>query len=172
MFNKVCIIPTGDELADQIVIDTDSPFVMEKLLQLNGRAIVMRLAPVRDQEAAVLDTLRYCSEEFHADLIIFIGGSGGGHRFSRTLGKDFTQSALEKNLADMHSSALYGKNGHLWSKLVIGHYGLALVLNLPGPYAEVQVTMDAFIGTYRTQCEELECINAAMAAALKEKYGT
>lgn len=172
MFKNVCIIPTGDELAEQIVIDTDSPLIMGKLLQLNGNARVIRLAPVRDQETALLDTLQECCTTWQADLILFIGGSGGGHRYSSTLGKDFTQSALEKNLADMQQTALYGKNGHLWSKLVIGHYGKALVLNLPGPFSEVQVTIEAFIQTYGDNGEDLTKINAAMAAALKGKYGT
>jgi len=170
MFNQALIIPTGDELAAQIVLDTDSPLVMGKLLALNGTAAVTRVAPIVDKEAAITEAIKERAREGY-DLIIIIGGSGGGHRYSPTLGKDFTHTSLESILTGIQAGALYGKNGHMWSKLVMGRYEQALVFNVPGPYEEVQVTMDAFVKTYAMDEQDLKQMNEAMLAALQAKYG-
>ena len=132
MFTKAIIIPTGDELASGVVLDTDSPAVMGELLRLEPTAFVARTSPVLDREEAISDTIKGFAAEGY-DLIILLGGSGGGHRYSSTLGKDFTHTSLDSILEDIHEGALYGKNGHMWSKLVMGRLGNALVFNLPGP---------------------------------------
>ena len=44
MFTKAMIIPTGDELAAGIVLDTDAPEIMKNLLAINGSAEVVRIA--------------------------------------------------------------------------------------------------------------------------------
>lgn len=87
MFKKAAIIPTGDELASGIIVDTDSPAVMAELLRLNGNAVILRAAPVTDSEEAIIGSIRAFAED-GCDLIVLIGGSGGGHRYSPTLGKD------------------------------------------------------------------------------------
>ena len=132
MFTKAIIIPTGDELASGVVLDTDSPAVMGELLRLEPTAFVARTSPVLDREEAISDTIKGFAAEGY-DLIILLGGSGGGHRYSSTLGKDFTHTSLDSILEDIHEGALYGKNGHMWSKLVMGRLGNALVFNLPAP---------------------------------------
>ena len=170
MFSKAIIIPTGDELAAGIVLDTDSPAIIGQLLSLNGNAFVARTSPVIDVEDSITETIKKYTEEGY-DLIVLIGGSGGGHRFSTTLGKDFTHSSLESILEDKHEGALYGKNGHMWSKLVIGKLGETLVFNVPGPYEEVLVTIKAFKESYMKDRNNLEEINKSMLSALKSKYG-
>ena len=79
MFKKAAIIPTGDELASGIIVDTDSPAVMAELLRLNGNAVILRAAPVTDSEEAIIGSIRAFAED-GCDLIVLIGGSGGGHR--------------------------------------------------------------------------------------------
>lgn len=172
MFQKAVIIPTGDELIAGMILDTDSPAVMSELLGLNTNSVITRLAPVRDREDAIIGRIRECAGEGY-DLIVMIGGSGGGHRYSPTLGKDFTHSSLEEILSEKHSCELYGKNGHLWSKLIIGRLEQALVLNLPGPYEEAKAAIRAFCETYAEDGDDpdLEKINKAMAEALRKTYG-
>ena len=126
MFTKAIIIPTGDELAAGIVLDTDAPEIMKNLLAINGSAEVVRIAPVIDKEEAIVSKIKESAANGY-DLIVLIGGSGGGHRFSTTLGKDYTHSSLDMILSDKQEGALYGKNGHMWSKLVIGKLGDTLV---------------------------------------------
>ncbi len=170
MFSKAVIIPTGDELAAGIVLDTDSPAIMGQLLAVNGNAFISRIPPVMDVEDTITSTVKKFSESGY-DLIVLIGGSGGGHRFSATLGKDFTHSSLDSILEDRHEGALYGKNGHMWSKLVIGRLGNTVVFNVPGPYEEALATIKAFRQSYTDDSEDLENINKSMLSALKAKYG-
>lgn len=170
MFSKAVIIPTGDELASGIVLDTDSPAVMGQLLAVNPNAFVARISPVLDKEDTITDTIRGLASDGY-DLIVLIGGSGGGHRYSSTLGKDFTHSSLDSILDDKREGALYGKNGHMWSKLVIGKLGETLVFNVPGPYDEATAVIKAFKETYQKDNGDLEAINNAMLQALRAKYG-
>lgn len=170
MFSRAIIIPTGDELASGIVLDTDGPAIMGKLLQLNGNAFIARCAPVIDIQQSIADRIKEFVEQGY-DLVVLIGGSGGGHRYSTTLGKDFTHSALDSILDDKHMCELYGKNGHMWSKLVIGRMKNAIVFNVPGPYAEATATIGAFAEAYEKDSGDLEAINKSMMAALKAQYG-
>ena len=150
MFTKAMIIPTGDELAAGIVLDTDAPEI--------------------DKEEAIVSKIKESAANGY-DLIVLIGGSGGGHRFSTTLGKDYTHSSLDMILSDKQEGALYGKNGHMWSKLVIGKLGDTLVFNVPGPYEEATATIKAFKDSYKKDSHNLEEINKSMLEALKAKYG-
>jgi molybdopterin biosynthesis enzyme len=169
LVNKAVIIPTGDEIKEGIVLDTDSPMVMSFILKLNGDCHVERCRPTVDDEANIEQKIQqYLAEEF--DLIILIGGSGGGHRYSKTLGKDFTHSALGGILDDKVVTELYGKNGHLWSKLIAGRAGKTLVINIPGPFAEAEAAMSAFVETFKEIGVDLKRINASMAEAVKKKY--
>ncbi len=170
MFSRAIIIPTGDELASGVVLDTDSPEIMGQLLAINGNAFVARTSPVLDREDFITRTVKGFADDGY-DLIVLIGGSGGGHRFSTTLGKDFTHSSLDSILESRHEGALYGKNGHMWSKLVIGRLGGTLVFNVPGPFEEASATIKAFRKSYSEDSENLEEINNSMLAALKAKYG-
>lgn len=79
-----------------------------------------------------------------AELAIFIGGSGGGHRYSATLGRDYTHSALDRLLEGVAARSIYGQNGHLWSRLLCGTRRGARVINLPGPYVEAEAAIRAF----------------------------
>lgn len=170
MFKKAMIIPTGDELNAGIVLDTDSPAIMQVLLAANGNALITRTSPVLDRESAITDTIKKFSNEGY-DLIVLIGGSGGGHRYSTTLGKDFTHSSLDSILSEKHEGELYGKNGHMWSKLVIGMLNDTLVFNVPGPYEEACATINAFKESYLKDSDNLDAINNNMLTALKAKYG-
>jgi molybdopterin biosynthesis enzyme len=168
MIKSAVIIPTGNEIRSGIVQDTDSAEVMRQLVKLNPEIEVTRISPVNDEEEIIRRTILKMAEK--TELIILIGGSGGGHRFSPTLGKDFTHTALEDILPHSTSSQLFGKNGHLWCKLVCGKLENTLVINLPGPFTEAQAAMEAFCRS--VQSEDLLSINKAMAQAVMAQYPT
>ena len=170
MFKKATIIPTGDELNAGIVLDTDSPMLMQTLLGINGGAQITRLAPVVDKETLIIDTIKDIAID-GSDLIVMIGGSGGGHRYSSTLGKDYTHSSLEQILENQFFQEMYGKNGHMWCKLVIGKIGETLVINVPGPFDEAKAAITAFKSAYTKDENDLKEINRAMMEAVKAKYG-
>ena len=169
MFKSATIIPTGDELSEGIVLDTDSPMLMQTLLSINGKMRVTRLAPVIDVQKSIIDAIIESAKV--SDLIVLIGGSGGGHRHSETLGKDFTHSSLEEILSNKFSHEIYGKNGHMWCKLVIGMVKETLVINVPGPFDEAKAAILAFKAEYLKDSRNLENMNKAMIEAVKSEYG-
>ncbi len=165
MIKSAVIIPTGDEIASGIVLDTDSPEVMRQLLALEPTMAVSRRSPVRDEEDAIVCAVTDAART--ADLVVLIGGSGGGHRFDPALGRDFTHSALEQVLEGAISRRLFGKNGHLWCRLVCGRLDGAQVINLPGPVVEARAAMEAFCQTAEA---DPDAINRAMTRAVLATY--
>ena len=59
----------------------------------------------------------------------------------------------------------------MWSRLLIGYLGDALVFNLPGPYEEALATVRAFGAAYEVDETDVERMNRAMASALEKQYG-
>lgn len=171
MISRAVIIPTGDELKSGIILDTDSPMIMQVLLNINGNCNIIRNEPLIDNEDIITNCIkRYIEKE--VDLIVLIGGSGGGHRYSSTLGKDFTHSSLDLLLDVKYSTELYGKNGHLWSKLICGIKNKTIILNVPGPYKEAKAAIVAFKNAYLEDSTNLKIINAKMSDAVKMQYGS
>jgi len=165
MIEKAAILPTGDEIRNGVVLDTDSSEAMRQLIRLNPCVRITRYPPLLDDSDDIAEEILSAAVE--NDLVVLIGGSGGGHRFSSTLGKDYTHTALEAVLKEARSKELYGKNGHLWCKLVCGRIGRTLVVNLPGPFVEARAAMEAFCKNSNADSGK---INAAMAEAVLEQY--
>lgn len=141
---RVTLIPTGDEIADGVVVDTDSPAILAVILEAFPQCEVRRIPPVRDSEEAITAAVEQ-SAATEPDLVFLIGGSGGGDRFAPALAKDFTHSALEKCMPGAAIREICGGNGHLWSRLVAGRRGRCWVINVPGPQAEAVAAARAAI---------------------------
>ena len=167
--STVYIIPTGDEIRNGVVQDLDSPEIMGQIVRAHPVAEVTRICPLVDEEDLIFNKIREIAEQKKPDLIVLIGGSGGGHRFSSTLGKDFTHSGLERYLERKVSREIYGKNGHLWCKLVCGKKGPTLIVNVPGPYQEAKAAMEACLKELARE-SDLEDICKAMAEAVYAQY--
>lgn len=166
--NRIWIIPTGDEIRNGVVRDLDSPMIMSEMLRIWPMAEIVRTAPVYDEMQEILNMLLSARED-GADLTVLIGGSGGGHRFSPTLGKDFSHSAMDVFLEQGASREIYGKNGHLWCRLVCGRKGKMLVINLPGPYTEAKAAIQAFSAAV-CETDDVAEINRVMAEAVFSQY--
>ncbi|MGI6204194.1 MAG: molybdopterin-binding protein [Anaerovoracaceae bacterium] len=163
---EVFLIPTGDELASGIVIDTDSPMIIQKILKEEPNCRCVRLPVTPDDRDALAQRIRESAQQ-GADLIIIIGGSGSGHLHSELLGEDYTGETMESVLDKYTDTALYGKNGHMWSRLVCGRTGKALTVNVPGPNAEAAAVTEALLAHLDDTCE---IINKEMADALRHCY--
>lgn len=170
MIHRAVIIPTGDEILSGTVLDTDSPEILACLTAAFPACSVCRTAPVADREDAIVHSL-LCHAEQGADLIVLIGGSGGGHRHDASMTRDYTHTALDRVLEGRVCRELYGKNGHLWSRLLCGRCGKSLVINVPGPFAEARAAIRAFCAVYPGAQDNPAVINEAMAAAVLEQYG-
>jgi len=168
MINSVEILPTGDELCSSVVLDTDSPMLMQQLLKLNNNCTIRRNAVTQDTQEAITQRIRQCLLQ-EPDLIILIGGSGSGHLHSEGLGRDYTHAGMESLMDAYRATSLYGKNGHMWSRLVCGYIGKTLVMNVPGPYVEAQAAIKAFCEAWETE-PDLNTLNNAMAAAVAKCY--
>ena len=171
MISSAVIIPTGDELKSGIILDTDSPMVMQELLSINSNLSIIRNEPLIDNEDIITDCINSYIEK-EVDLIILSGGSGEGHKYSPILGKDFTHLSLDSLLNVKCSTELYGKNGHLWCKLICGIKNKTIVINLPGPYKEAKAAIVAFKNAYLEDSTNLKIINAKMSDAVKMQYGS
>lgn len=170
MIEYVEIIPTGDELKNGVVLDTDSPMLMQRLLRMNNNCTVRRWAVTRDTIEDITERIRRCVAQ-NPDLIILIGGSGSGHLHSDVLGKDYTHTGMESLMDDFAATSLFGKNGHMWSRLMCGYIGKTLVMNVPGPYVEAKEAIEAFCELWERKSEPaLQDINSAMAAAVTKCY--
>ena len=165
---KAFLIPTGDELASGLVLDTDSPMLMQQIIKQAPSCMVTRYPVTLDDAGSIAGRIREAASQ-NADLVILIGGSGSGHLHSEILGKDCTGESMDSALDTVTSTALYGKNGHMWSRLVCGRLDDTLVVNVPGPYTEAEAACAALLEHLD---ESLETINQAMAAAVKRCYGT
>ena len=167
--NRAVVIPTGGEIMDGTVLDTVSPAVIFSLIRMNPLCTVYRAAPIEDEQNIIRRAVEYWVCE-GMELVVLIGGSGGGHRHCTTLSEDYTWSALDKLLDEKASREIWGKNGHMWCKLVCGRRKGALVINLPGPHSEAKAAIEAFCRVYPQNSKGLEEINAAMMQAVLAQY--
>lgn len=168
---KRCVIlPTGGEIKNGTVLDTGSPGIMQEVLRRFPGCEVTRRAPAKDVGKDIKNEVLLAVKN-GADTVIVVGGSGGGRRFDKDLSVDATHTALDALLEIKASSSLFGKNGHLWCRLVIGRLDHALVFNLPGPYAEAMAAVRAFFAVYHGKKTGLRKLNAAMRDAVAAQYG-
>ena len=166
--NKIYIIPTGNEIKDGIVLDLDSGEIMTQILKKYPQAEITRICPLIDEENIIVNKLNKLIKN-NPDLIVLIGGSGGGHRYSKSLGKDFTHSSLEMCVDEFYSREIYGKNGHMWSKLICGKKDNVTIINVPGPFVEASAAIKAFIYGIQKN-DNLEDIVHQMAISVFNQY--
>lgn len=164
----VYILPTGDEIKSGIVLDLDSSEIMRQMVASDPEAKVVRMPPIVDEEDCILQSIQTVMLEKPA-MIVLIGGSGGGHRFSKSLGKDFTHTALERYLSEYAEHAIYGKNGHMWTRLLCGKKDETVIINVPGPFVEAQAAFAAYLQA-AAEGKSLDEASHMMAQAVYEKY--
>lgn len=169
LLKKVSIIPTGNEINNGVVIDTNSPAIMQIILENFPQCEVTREKPVVDKENKIVEKIDECVSK-DSDLVIIIGGSGGGYRFDSTLAEDYTHTAMIKYLSEFTAREIYGKNGHLWSKIVYGRKDSTIVTNVPGPYVEAVAAAKALIKSLKDDSKDIDPICEDMANAVLNNY--
>ena len=165
---QALIQPTGAEICSGVVQDTDSPMVRDVLEELGFSAAIA--PPLPDAAGRLEAAIAQAGGRFQ--LMVLIGGSGGGRRYDPALAVDVTHRAMERALSGTSAVSLYGKNGHLWSRLVCGFREDMLVINLHGPYPEAQAAIAAFAAAYRRPGWSPETVSRAMAEAVCAVYGS
>lgn len=163
---KAVIIPTGDEVRAGLVLDTNSPAIMGIILEKYPLMTVLRAEPAADEMGEIRKAILSHRD---SDLIIVIGGSGGGKKYDASLARDVTHTVLENILADHQIKEIYGYNGHLWSRLIIGRLGNAIVANVPGPLVEAVAAAKAIVQGLSAG-NDLCTISDQAAQAVMEQY--
>lgn len=164
---KVLLIPTGNEICQGTVLDTNSPALMEIILEKFPRACVQRLAPVPDDPDAIRNAI---VDHQDWNLIILIGGSGGGKEYDPDLAADMTHLVLDSLLQEKVEKRIYGYNGHLWSRLLIGRLqDRNIIANVPGPYVEAVAAGKALI-TAIAEGQDMTVISERVVAAVLAQY--
>ncbi len=144
----VSLIPTGSEVASGVIIDTDSPALMQLALERWPGCLVKRLSPESDDEAAISSSIRD-EVGLGSQLVIVIGGSGGGRAFAATLAPDMSHRGIKQVFPEASVSEIWGSNGHLFCEMLVARHDAGWVINVPGPLPEAvaacRAAMDAII---------------------------
>ena len=132
---RAMIFPTGTEVINQLIEDTNTPF-LKKNLESIGFDVVTS-APLPDEAARIFQAIQAAVNDPFG-LIITTGGVGAE-------GKDRTLEALEK--LDPTASLPYvlkfkkgtGRHDKDGVRIGVGTAGSSLIVCLPGPNDEVQL---------------------------------
>lgn len=164
----VSLIPTGGEVASGVIVDTDSPAIMQLALERWPGCLVKRLPPESDDEGMIASSIRN-EVGLGSQLVIVIGGSGGGHAFAATLAPDVSHRGIKQVFPDASAAEIWGSNGHLFCEMLAARHDAGWVINVPGPLPEAvaacKAAMDAIVGGV-----EPEQIVQRMADAVVAQY--
>ncbi len=136
-------MPTGDELCQGIVTDTNSPAILGEILARFPLCCVIRTSPLPDDRQEIKRAIqKNCDQGY--DLTILIGGCGGGFDFDLSLAPDRTRQAMLELFPEAFKREIFGTNGHLLSTIVLHvEPNSRTVINIPGPHVEaLAVTRD------------------------------
>ncbi|MBD3419012.1 MAG: molybdopterin-binding protein [Chitinivibrionales bacterium] len=139
---KVAIIPTGNEIACGIVVDSDSPAILDRILEHFPACEFTRMPPCVDRLDTIIAAIMRCVHQAYSHIIL-IGGSGEGHCHQPEMSRDETHAAMIKVLDYYEKCDVFGPNGHRWCRIVAGRCGGALLFNVPGPYVEAVAAIEA-----------------------------
>lgn len=132
---RAMIFPTGTEVINQLIEDTNTPFLKNQLESLGFDVVTS--APLPDDVAKIFQSIRAAVDDPFG-LIITTGGVGAE-------GKDQTLEALEK--LDANALLPYvlkfkkgtGRHDKDGVRIGVGTAGNSLIVCLPGPNDEVQL---------------------------------
>lgn len=163
------LIPTGNEILSGTISDENTPEISKLIIEKFPGSTIKKLRPLDDDEMVISNTLNSVLNENY-DFIIFIGGTGGGHRYNNLFGKDLVQSAIGNKFKD-NFREFYGDNGHLFSRISLHKTKNSTILNLPGPQDECIPLAKIFIDNIN-ESEKfiLDLMEKKLIEIYEEKY--
>lgn len=154
---KVKIFPTGFEIIEGRIEDTNTPFLQKKLEEAG---FMVEVGPaIRDSLDAVITALADSAEKFGA--VITTGGVGAED-------KDFTVEAITR--LDPEAATPYivkftqGQGRHVKDgvRIGVGEYRDCLLVGLPGPHDEVATATPAVIAGLKKPSGKEELADAVV----------
>jgi molybdenum cofactor synthesis domain-containing protein len=161
---RVRIFPTGFELVESRIEDTNTPYLVKVFAQAGYLSEAgSALADNRDQ---LVDALRTAAHE--CGLVVTTGGVGAED-------KDFSVEAIEA--LDPNAATPYlvhfnkGEGRHVKDGVRIGVGSLngCLLVALPGPHDEVRLAVPVLLEGYKQRLSKAE-LGGRLAEALREKF--
>ena len=165
--HRAIVFPTGFELQQGLIEDTNTPYIYEKLEKAGYK--VSSGAPIPDEEDILFETLSDAVSRGFG-LIITSGGVGAedkDHSVEAILRVDET-AAAPYSVKYEKGSGRHVKDG---VRIAVGQLGLSTLVSLPGPHDEVEMTTPLLIELLAAGKSKDEIANA-LAAVLGEKWRT
>jgi len=131
---EVVVIPTGDEIKEGVVLDTNSLAILELILNQWPGCRFIRAVPPPDNCKAIQSEIKRWGR--HSGIMFLTGGAGGGKVYNSELTEDCTHKAVIELIPDAETIEIFGSNGHLFAKIVVGKFKEKIIVSLPGPNIE------------------------------------
>ncbi|MBT9775217.1 hypothetical protein GPL15_01680 [Clostridium sp. MCC353] len=170
---RVCIFPTGFEVQNGMIKDTNSPYIA-RVLEEKGYDTVIR-PPISDNCDEICKAVQEAMDDGYS-LIITTGGVGAED-------KDFTVEAVTR--LDPYAATPWlvkyqkGTGRHVKEgiRIAAGECGNARIISLPGPNDEVRMAMDVLVSNldrgfnkYRTAQEIANVLRQKIKGGWKHEY--
>ena len=164
---RALILPSGAELEQAPIQDTNSPYLKELLEQEGFRTCVGPIVPDRLEEAVF--RFRQGVEEGYG-LILSTGGVGAE-------AKDVNVEAMERVAQRAYTPEILrftqgqGRHAKAAVRIGVGVCGYCTMIDLPGPHAEVEAAAPALRRFLRGETGPKE-LAEELALALRERWRT
>ena len=162
---RAIVFPTGFELEQGMICDTNSPYICEMLTEHGYKARIGEVIP--DDERVMALRLAQAVEEGFG-LIITTGGVGAedkDHSVESILAID-PEAAVPYIVRFRQGTGRHVKDG---VRIAAGQSGLSLLISLPGPHDEVELTMPVLLKLLEENADK-ETIASALAGVLAAKW--
>lgn len=164
---RAIVFPTGFELEEGLIEDTNSPYLKE-LLEANGYKVTIGEV-IPDDEYMMTEVLSDAVSRGFG-LIITSGGVGAedkDHSVESILGVD--ESAAAPYIVKYEKG--HGRHVKDGVRIGVGQVGITTLISLPGPHDEVEMTAPTMVEMLKRGCTKEE-LAAALAGILAEKWRT
>lgn len=166
---RAIVFPTGFELEQGLIKDTNTPYLTELLNGSGYTAVSGEVIP--DDEALMTQRLIEAVEDGYG-LIITTGGVGAedkDHSVESVLRID-EDAAAPYILKFEQGSGRHAKDG---VRICVGRSGISLLVTLPGPHDEVELAAPLLIELMErgaSKEEIAEALSGALAAKWQQKH--
>jgi molybdenum cofactor synthesis domain-containing protein len=162
---RAVVFPTGNEVVAGQIVDTNTPFIRERLERAGYR--VDERPPLPDDRNVIEGALRSAVFEEGYGLVVTTGGVGAET-------KDCTIEALQRVAPSAATPYIcrfekgHGRHAKDGVRIGVGHAAMGLILSLPGPNDEVALGLEAALGPI-TERGGVEDVAGAVAGVLRER---
>lgn len=162
---RVMVFPTGQEVLDGQIQDTNTPFLIA-VLESEGYHVVQ--GPTLPDEIAVIARAFRLAAETGYGLVVTTGGIGaeGKDQTLEALAQVDPQPNLPYILKFQKGQGRHAKDG---VRIGVGLYGETLIICLPGPHDEVRMAWPVMIWGLKTK-KDKEALAEAIADVLRQKF--